>query len=34
MTEIREYARWFQAPHTGSEDDRIALADLRNELTR
>ncbi|GAA1626691.1 hypothetical protein GCM10009733_024280 [Nonomuraea maheshkhaliensis] len=34
LTEIREYARWFQAPHTGSEDDRTALADLRNELTR
>ncbi|MEV6149597.1 hypothetical protein AB0L53_04580 [Nonomuraea sp. NPDC052129] len=22
LTEIREYARWFQAPHTGSENDR------------
>jgi spectinomycin phosphotransferase len=33
LAEIAEYARWFAAPHTGNEDDRTALAGLREELS-
>ncbi|MBZ4318103.1 phosphotransferase [Streptomyces huiliensis] len=32
LSEIDEYARWFSAPHTGTEDDRTALAGLHEEL--
>ena len=34
LSEIEEYQRWFRAPHTGGEDDLIALEDLREELQR
>jgi spectinomycin phosphotransferase len=33
LSEIDEYARWFAAPHTGTEDDRIALDGLHEELS-
>ena len=33
LAEIDEYARWFSAPHTGTEDDRIALEGLHEELS-
>ncbi|MFE3174319.1 hypothetical protein ACFXPA_45345 [Amycolatopsis sp. NPDC059090] len=33
LSELREYADWFSALHTGSEDDVIALEGLREELT-
>ncbi|MEU1800550.1 phosphotransferase [Streptomyces sp. NPDC019937] len=33
LSEIDEYARWFAAPHTGTEDDRTALEGLREELS-
>lgn len=33
FSEVEEYMRWFSAPHTGSEDDEIALQGLRDELT-
>lgn len=32
LSELREYADWFSAPHTGTEDDRIALEGLHEEL--
>ncbi|PRB14445.1 phosphotransferase [Microbacterium sp. MYb62] len=32
LVEIEEYARWFMAPHPGSEDDVIALEGLREEI--
>jgi len=32
LSELREYAGWFAAPHTGAEDDRIALDGLYEEL--
>ncbi|MFI0740916.1 phosphotransferase [Streptomyces sp. NPDC021100] len=32
LSEIDEYVRWFTAPHTGTEDDHTALADLHEEL--
>lgn len=32
LSELREYADWFSAPHTGNEDDVIALDGLREEL--
>lgn len=32
LSEVEEYQRWFRAPHTGTEDDRIALAGLEEEL--
>ncbi|MGI5337908.1 phosphotransferase [Streptomyces sp. CA-181903] len=32
LSEIDEYLRWFTAPHTGTEDDHTALADLHEEL--
>ena len=28
------HATWFEAPHGGTEDDRIALGGLRHELER
>lgn len=31
LMEIEEYARWFMAPHSGSEDDLVALEGLREE---
>ncbi|MGC4111564.1 MAG: phosphotransferase [Nocardioides sp.] len=34
LDEISQYAAWFAAPHTGTEDDVIAIADLHHELTR
>lgn len=33
LSEVEEYQRWFRAPHTGGEDDRIALHGLREELS-
>ncbi|MER6529606.1 hypothetical protein [Streptomyces sp. NPDC001508] len=33
LSEIAEYARWFAAPHTGTDDDRTALAGLYEELS-
>ncbi|WP_409186202.1 phosphotransferase family protein [Amycolatopsis sp. VS8301801F10] len=32
LSELREYSDWFSAPHTGTEDDVIALEGLREEL--
>ncbi|MFJ5521241.1 phosphotransferase family protein [Streptomyces griseoluteus] len=32
LSEIAEYARWFAAPHAGTEDDDTALQDLYAEL--
>ncbi|WP_407559957.1 phosphotransferase family protein [Streptomyces sp. 184] len=32
LSEVDEYARWFSAPHTGTEDDHTALAGLHEEL--
>lgn len=32
LSEIAEYARWFAAPHTGSDDDHTALEGLYEEL--
>lgn len=34
LSEVEEYMRWFRAPHTGTDDDRIALDGLREELQR
>ena len=34
LDEIRQYAEWFAAPHTGNADDRIAMGGLLHELTR
>lgn len=34
LDEISQYADWFEAPHTGTESDRIALGGLLGELTR
>ncbi|EFL26501.1 StrN protein [Streptomyces himastatinicus ATCC 53653] len=33
LSEIDEYARWFAAPHTGSDDDHTALEGLHEELS-
>ncbi|KUJ69430.1 aminoglycoside phosphotransferase [Streptomyces albus subsp. albus] len=33
LSEIDEYARWFAGPHTGTDDDRTALAGLYEELS-
>ncbi|TDC07490.1 aminoglycoside phosphotransferase [Streptomyces sp. 8K308] len=33
LSEIAEYARWFAAPHTGSDDDHTALQGLYAELS-
>ncbi|MEU8876261.1 aminoglycoside phosphotransferase [Streptomyces javensis] len=32
LSEIAEYARWFAAPHTGTDDDHTALEGLHEEL--
>lgn len=32
LMEIEEYTQWFMAPHSGSEDDLIALDGLREEI--
>ncbi|KPC92971.1 aminoglycoside phosphotransferase [Streptomyces sp. NRRL F-6602] len=32
LSEIVEYAQWFEAPHTGNDDDRTALEGLHEEL--
>ena len=34
LDEISQYAAWFEAPHTGTADDRIAIAGLHEELSR
>jgi len=34
LDEVSQYAAWFAAPHTGTEDDRIAFDGLFHELTR
>ncbi len=34
LSEIKEYATWFAAPHTGTEDDAIAYDGLVEELDR
>ncbi len=34
LDEITQYADWFEAPHVGTQSDRVALAGLRHELTR
>ncbi|MFL6002074.1 MAG: hypothetical protein ACJ72P_04615 [Nocardioides sp.] len=34
LDEISAYATWFEAPHAGTEDDRIALGGLLSELER
>lgn len=34
LDEISQYAEWFAAPHTGTEDDRIAYGGLLEELRR
>jgi spectinomycin phosphotransferase len=32
LSELHEYAHWFQGPHDGSADDRVALDGLEEEL--
>jgi spectinomycin phosphotransferase len=34
LDEISGYAAWFEAPHAGTKDDRIALGGLLSELER
>ena len=34
LAEIVEYVHWFAAPHTGTDDDRIAFGGLLDELER
>jgi spectinomycin phosphotransferase len=34
LDEVAGYAAWFAAPHTGSEDDRVAFEGLLGELAR
>jgi spectinomycin phosphotransferase len=34
LDEVAQYAAWFQAPHTGTESDRVALGGLLHELAR
>ncbi|MGI8523381.1 MAG: phosphotransferase family protein [Nocardioides sp.] len=34
LDEISQYAAWFAAPHTGTQDDRIAFGGLLHELER
>ena len=34
LEEVSQYAEWFAAPHTGTEDDRIAFDGLLEELGR
>lgn len=32
LSEIQEYAQWFRQPHTGADDDLLAIDGLRDEL--
>ncbi len=34
LDEVTQYADWFEAPHGGTESDRVALGGLVGELTR
>ncbi len=34
LDEISQYAAWFEAPHTGTDSDAVALAGLLEELDR
>ena len=34
LDEVSQYAEWFAAQHTGTEDDRIAFDGLLEELGR
>ena len=34
LDEIAQYTDWFQAPHTGTDSDRVALGGLLHELER
>ncbi len=34
LDEISQYADWLEAPHAGTESDRVALGGLLHELTR
>lgn len=34
LDEISQYADWFEAPHVGTESDRVALGGLLHELSR
>ena len=34
LDEVASYARWFAAPHTDTDSDRVALAGLLEELDR
>ena len=34
LSEIDEYAHWFAAPHSGTDDDRVAYGGLLEELAR
>ncbi|MGH3345790.1 MAG: hypothetical protein ACRDO4_02300, partial [Nocardioides sp.] len=34
LDEVAQYAEWFQAPHAGTESDRVALGGLLHELER
>ncbi len=34
LDEIKQYAEWFRAPHTGTESDRVAIEGLVGELQR
>ncbi len=34
LDEVSQYADWFEAPHAGTESDRVALAGLLHELDR
>ncbi len=34
LSEIDQYARWFAAPHTGTDDDKTAYEGLLDELQR
>ena len=34
LDEISQYAAWFEAPHTGTDSDEVALAGLHHELRR
>jgi len=34
LDEIKQYAEWFRAPHTGSESDKVAIEGLVGELQR
>jgi spectinomycin phosphotransferase len=34
LDEVAQYAEWFQAPHAGTESDRVALGGLLHELNR